>query len=93
MLRTIIYLLATVLVISFLRGVIGLITKSVGDLFREEPGAGKQARRATAPGMGGELVKDPVCGMYVSPAVAHHKTLGGTKRYFCSEKCRDEFKG
>ena len=52
------------------------------------------ARRTTAsPPRGGEprpvkLVRDPVCGTYVSPdsAIFH----GGN--YFCSEKCRDDYK-
>jgi YHS domain-containing protein len=90
MLRTIVYLLATVLMITFIRGVIGLITKAMGDLFRAES---QQARKpsAQAPGIGGELIQDPVCGMYVSPKVARQKTVEGKIHYFCSDKCRDSF--
>ena len=35
-----------------------------------------------------KLVRDPVCGTYVSPMSA----LSDGSRYFCSEKCRDEYK-
>ena len=35
-----------------------------------------------------KLVRDPVCGTYVSPDSAIYQ--GGN--YFCSEKCRDEYK-
>jgi len=91
MLRTIIYLIGTVLVITFIRGVIGLITKAMGDLFRAESQQQAGKSSAQAPGMGGELIQDPVCGMYVSPKVARQKTVEGKTHYFCSEKCRDSF--
>jgi YHS domain-containing protein len=35
-----------------------------------------------------KLVRDPVCGTYVSPDAA----LSDGTNYFCSEKCRDEFR-
>jgi YHS domain-containing protein len=35
-----------------------------------------------------KLVRDPVCGTYVSPDTA---ITDGT-HYFCSEKCRDEYR-
>jgi len=91
MLRTIVYLLATVLLITFIRGVIGLITKAMGDLFRAESQQQAHKPSAEAPSLGGELIQDPVCGMYVSPKVARNKTVDGKTHYFCSDKCRDSF--
>jgi hypothetical protein len=48
------------------------------------------ARRTTAsrepPAM--KLVRDPVCGTYVSPETA----ISDRGEYFCSEKCRNEFR-
>ncbi len=35
-----------------------------------------------------KLVRDPVCGTYVSPDSA----ISDGKHYFCSEKCRDEYR-
>jgi YHS domain-containing protein len=35
-----------------------------------------------------KLVRDPVCGTYVSPDSA----ISDGKNYFCSEKCRDEYR-
>jgi len=35
-----------------------------------------------------KLVRDPVCGTYVSPDLA----IADGKNYFCSEKCRDEYR-
>ena len=48
------------------------------------------ARRTTASGEPRpvKLVRDPVCGTYVSPDTA----LSDGREYFCSEKCRDEYR-
>jgi hypothetical protein len=35
-----------------------------------------------------KLVRDPVCGTYVSPDLA----ISDGNTYFCSEKCRHEYK-
>jgi YHS domain-containing protein len=35
-----------------------------------------------------KLVRDPVCGTYVSPDSA----ISDGKHYFCSEKCRDAYR-
>jgi YHS domain-containing protein len=40
---------------------------------------------------GERLERDPVCGTYVTPGSALSLTAGGSTRYFCSEKCRNEF--
>ena len=47
-------------------------------------------RRTTASGEPRpvKLVRDPVCGTYVSPDSA----ISDGTNYFCSEKCRDEFR-
>ena len=36
----------------------------------------------------GELVQDPVCGVYVPKSTA---VPGGEGQWFCSERCRDAF--
>ena len=47
-------------------------------------------RRTTASGepRAMKLVRDPVCGTYVSPETA----ISDQGEYFCSEKCRNEFR-
>ena len=37
------------------------------------------------------LVRDPVCGMFVAPGSALTSGTGSSTRYFCSEKCRQEY--
>jgi YHS domain-containing protein len=38
------------------------------------------------------LVRDPVCGVFVVPAQALTAIADGETQYFCSEKCRAEFR-
>jgi YHS domain-containing protein len=40
---------------------------------------------------GVKLQRDPVCGTFVTPGSSLSLTAGGTTRYFCSEKCRNEY--
>ena len=37
------------------------------------------------------LVRDPVCGTFVAPARAISSGSGSNTRYFCSEKCRQDY--
>jgi YHS domain-containing protein len=52
-------------------------------------GATGRPRRQVRRGV--KLERDPVCGTYVTPGSALSLTAGGSTRYFCSEKCRNEF--
>ena len=92
--RVIAYLIASVLVISVVRAILGALMKGVGDLFRSSSDASSTTpARPSTEGMGGELKKDPVCGTFISPAAAFQKSVGGTTYYFCSVVCRDKFSG
>jgi YHS domain-containing protein len=53
-------------------------------------GAGYLRTSAPAP-RGLKLVRDPVCGVFVSPAQALAARAAGETAYFCSEKCRKEW--
>jgi YHS domain-containing protein len=41
---------------------------------------------------GGELKKDPVCGTYVSTALAVTRNVKGELVHFCSTECRDKYR-
>jgi YHS domain-containing protein len=88
MFRVVLYLLLAIVLISMLRGVIGVIGKLFGDFVNPPQQA---ARRPSVPS-GGELKKDPVCGTFISPATAVQKRVGGMVYYFCSAECRDKFR-
>lgn len=87
MIRAILYLIATVLIISVLRSVIGVVFKGFGELFRPPPPAPPPVPS------GGELKKDPVCGTFISPATSIQKKVAGETYHFCSVACRDKFPG
>jgi hypothetical protein len=78
-LRALLELLVIVLVIRAVWRVIGGMAISAG------------VRRTTASGepRAVKLVRDPVCGTYVSPDSA----IKDGEHYFCSEKCRNEYAG
>lgn len=67
-------------------------------LFRSAFSAGKprKARRGNKPAdparRGGKLVKDPVCGTYVTPESALSTSANGEMLYFCSEECLNAFR-
>jgi YHS domain-containing protein len=92
MFRAILYLIVTVLIISVLRSVIGIVLKGFSDLF--QPSAQAEASRSRPSSMpaGGELKKDPVCGTFIAMSTALQKRVAGETYYFCSPECRDKFK-
>jgi YHS domain-containing protein len=72
------------LVVIFL--VIRAVWRVIGSMISISGGV----RRTTASGEPRpvKLVRDPVCGTYVSPDSA----IADGTNYFCSEKCRDEYR-
>jgi YHS domain-containing protein len=91
MIRTVLYLLVAIFLLTFLRYVIGAITRGFADLLhpqRPSQPAGPARQTETV----GELKKDPVCGTYVSAATSVRSTFRGEVLYFCSAACRDKFK-
>jgi YHS domain-containing protein len=55
-------------------------------------GASGSSRRKRSVQPSVKLVRDPVCGTFVAPRQELSLTAGGTTHYFCSEKCRREFR-
>jgi YHS domain-containing protein len=91
MLRALAYLIASVLVISVVRSIIGIVLKGFADLFH--PAAPQKGPRTPVVPAGGELKRDPVCGTFISTATAIQRRVGGEAYYFCSAECRDKFTG
>ena len=91
MFRVILYLTLAVVIISILRGVIGIIMKGFAELL--SPGSGTQTKQGPANKvpLTGELKKDPACGTYISAATSIKETVGGETFYFCSKQCRDKY--
>jgi YHS domain-containing protein len=56
----------------------------------EAAGGTSRQRRAANPAV--KLVRDPVCGTFVSPGNAVSLTARGSTHYFCSEDCRSKYR-
>jgi len=56
----------------------------------EGAGGGRKRRRGIRPSV--KLVRDPVCGTFVAPRPELSLTSRGETHYFCSEKCRREYR-
>jgi YHS domain-containing protein len=54
--------------------------------------AAQTARRGGGPPSSVKMQPCPVCGTYVVPGKAISAVSGGAQVYFCSEKCRAEFR-
>jgi len=97
MIRALAYLIASLLVISVVRSIIGIVLKGFADLFHppgpNQTGSTQAGPRAPSVPAGGELKKDPVCGTFISTAAGIQKRVGGETYYFCCQECRDKFKG
>jgi YHS domain-containing protein len=52
-------------------------------------GTTAQRKRRRVPAV--KLVRDPVCGTWVSPSNARVLNTGNALQYFCSEECRGKF--
>lgn len=97
MFRLIFELLLTIVVITVLKSIIGIVLKGLGQAMK--PGSTQHG--STMPGSGprpanqvpltGELKKDPVCGTYIAAATAIKEKVGGQTLHFCSTECRDKY--
>jgi YHS domain-containing protein len=95
MIRAFIYILISIFVITFVRMVIGIIMRGMGEALKEQSTAGRPQPgpppRPPAATVGGELKRDPVCGTFVPATTTFRKTVNGQLQYFCSAECRDKY--
>lgn len=93
MFRVVFYLLITVVAITVVRSVIGILMKAMADAFA--PPASRTAARRPPQDvpLTGELKRDPVCGTYTAANSALTHSARGQTYYFCSPACRDKFVG
>jgi YHS domain-containing protein len=92
MFRAIFYLLVTVVVITVMKSIVGIVLKGMAEAMKPgstAPGAG--ARPSNQVPLTGELKKDPVCGTYIAAATSIQEKVGGQTFHFCSPECRDKY--
>jgi YHS domain-containing protein len=70
---------------------VALVLRAVSRLVRGIlEGAGYRREMPSQSSVG--LVRDPVCGVFVVPGRALSSASGTTTKYFCSEKCRSQWR-
>jgi len=77
-----------ILLFTFLRALL----RSIFQGFKTAATPQTVSRQPPSVQAGGELMKDPVCGIYVSSAVAITRTVDGRLVHFCSKECRDKYR-
>ena len=92
MFRVIFYLLCTVFLITFLRGVIGVVMKGLSALLNPTQAPSRGPAGGNVP-LTGELRRDPVCGTYIATSTSLKHVAGSETVHFCSTACRDKFLG
>jgi YHS domain-containing protein len=86
MLRAVLLLMLTMLLSRAVwRVVEGVLQGLSGQSGRSRPGS-------RAPARGVQMVRDPVCGIYVIPNPALALTHRSRQVYFCSADCRDKYR-
>jgi YHS domain-containing protein len=90
MFRVIFYLLLTVVAISVLKSIVGILLKGVAQAMKASSSA-PGARPSNQVPLTGELKKDPVCGTYIAAATSVKEKVGGQTFHFCSQNCRDKY--
>jgi YHS domain-containing protein len=87
MLRFLVYSLVAIFLITLVRAFIGIISRGFGELLS----SGSSSQPGQSQPAGGELRKDPVCGVYVAESAAVKLSVKGETLYFCSPACRDKY--
>lgn len=59
--------------------------------YRGNPRASGPGAASPRPQQQKEMVKDPVCGMYMDPRLALRQDEKGEHLFFCSEECRQKY--
>ena len=91
MFRLITYLLFTVVLISVVRMVVGILAKAFGS-WVSGASTPNQPPSAKAPSLqvGGDLHRDPVCGTFVAESTTHQRQIAGKTFYYCSAACQQK---
>lgn len=97
MFRAILYALISIFAITFLRMVMGVISRGFSDMMKEDragnapPATGGQRPSAQVP-TSGEFKPCQKCGTYIVTSEAlPGKSKTGDAVYFCSDKCKSEY--
>lgn len=80
--------------VIFLLATLRMLYGALRHLFAPRTAASGNRAPAAAPtadGAQGEMVRDPVCGMFVSTEVSHRLKWKGQTLHFCSAECLEKY--
>jgi len=85
------YLLDAIFALMMLRMLYGALRQFIA------PRRAKHDARTSPAGQpaadaGGQMVRDPECGMFVSTELSHRLRKGGATLHFCSEGCLEKYR-
>ena len=92
MLRTFLFILIGLFLITFVRMIAGVLFRGIGDMLQPSQRETTARSDNSAP-VGGELKRDPVCGTFVATSTPFKKIVRGDTIHFCSADCRDKYGG
>jgi len=92
MIRAVLYIFISLLLITFVRMVMGMILRTMKEMMSPAaaPHPGVRDQPPSTP-ITGELKRDPVCGTFVPVNTSFRKTINGESFCFCSADCRDKY--
>ena len=91
MFRFIFELLLTVVFLTVLKSIAGIVLRGFSSSLKPGPPQSGAPRASNQVPLTGELKKDPVCGTYISTATSVKEKVGGETMHFCSQGCRDKY--
>ncbi len=92
MVRALLYILTSIFAITFIRMVIGVLTRGVGDLINAEmKNTSQTSQRSSGMPTQGELKPCAKCGTYILASTRFRGTSKGEPVYFCSDSCQQAF--
>lgn len=84
------YLLDALFALIMLRMLYGALRRFLAP--RTAPGARSSASGPRPGSAGGQMVRDPECGMFVSTELSHRLKKQGETLHFCSEACLEKYR-
>ncbi|HKS97800.1 MAG TPA: hypothetical protein VJV74_16920 [Terriglobia bacterium] len=91
MVRLLGYLLDLVVAVIVGRLLSRTLPQVFGPAHPRPPRPGQRGPSRAPETKAGHMVRDPVCGMFVSTELSHRLNQGGETLHFCSEECLERY--
>jgi YHS domain-containing protein len=79
--------------VRLVQGITSRFGTHIGPRASHSRQAGSQSEHQSAPQSATMLQQDPVCGTYVAIDASLKRVVNGKVLHFCSDQCRDRYRG